>query len=554
MSWKLRLWLRTCLAIAIFLSLTAAPSPARALQVADRTTPRRAFVNFLEAASAGDFVRASQGMDLRVQSVATRKLTAAELAQQLYIVIERAVPIDFDDLSDDPKGNPQDGAHTDLVVTVPLEKTAVPLTLSQITGKGWLVSAVTVGQIPQLYERYGPAWLEERLPRAVTEPRLGSLALWQWVGLLLSLVAAFALGMGLNVVVVGVAQRITAKTKTKWDGALVERLRGPSRAFVCLVTFRALLEFLGLPAATTDPINTALKICFIGVVAWAVTVVVGLVADDIEGRAVSAAKTHTREFRARGIRTQVQVLRRVLSIAIGVVAAALMLTQFEIVRNVGMSLLASAGVAGVVLGLAAQRTIGSLIAGIQLSITQPVRIGDEVVIEKESGVIEEITLTYVVVKIWDERRLLVPMTHFFEKPFENWTKVSTPLHGTVLLHTHPALPVAAVRAEVDRLLANHPLWDHRTKKVAVTDSTDRAMVVRVLVSAQSAGALGDLRNDLREKLVGWLANLDHGKFLTAAAVDEPPQAVARNPPDEPPQAVARNPPDEGPQTVVMKRA
>lgn len=504
---RLLLLLWVCL-VALLPSLAVA-------QTADRSTPRRALVTFLEAGSRGDYAQAAQGLDLRAPTPATRKTAAAELAQQLYAVIERAVPIDLEDLSDDPKGDPQDGVHSDLVANIPLEKGAVPFTLSLVTGKGWLISSATVGQVPALYDRYGPAWLEEQLPHSITDPRLSGMAMWKWVGLGLAAVLALALGIFINSILVFLARRVTATTKTKWDDNLVDRLRRPSRAFACLIGFRALIELLGLPATATDVVNTMLKIGFIGVAAWAVVVVVGLVADDIEGRAVTAAKTHTREFRARGIRTQVQVLRRVISIAVGVVATALMLTQFEVVRNVGMSLLASAGVAGVVLGLAAQRTIGSLIAGIQLSITQPVRIGDEVVIEKEFGVIEEITLTYVVVKIWDERRLLVPMTHFFEKPFENWTKVSSPLHGTVVLYVHPSLPVAAVRAEVDRLVTNHPLWDHRTKKVQVTDSTDRSMVVRVLVSSQSSGALGDLRNDLRESLLGWLANLEHGRYLPA---------------------------------------
>ncbi len=527
MSWTLRLrctWLALCACLLVCLSPLVASA-----QQSDRTTPRRAFVTFLEAGAAADYARASQGLDLRAQTANTRKFTAAELAEQLYVVIERAALINLEDLSDDPKGDPQDGAHTDLVVNIPFEKGVVPLTLTLVGGKGWLVSSTTVGRVPQLYDRYGPAWLEERLPRSITEPRLGHLAMWKWVGLVASLLFALALGIVLNAVMVRVAHVFTRRTKVTWDDALVDRLSRPSRAFACLVTFRALLEFLGLPATTTGTINTGLKIFFIGVVAWGVSVVVGLVADDIEARAVSAANTHAREFRARGIRTQVQVMRRVLSIAIGVVATALMLTQFEIVRNVGMSLLASAGVAGVVVGLAAQRTIGSLIAGIQLSITQPVRIGDEVVIENEFGVIEEITLTYVVVKIWDERRLVIPMTHFFEKPFENWTKLSTPLHGSVLLHAHPALPMAAVRAELARLLADNPLWDHRTKKVSVYDSTERTMIVRVLVSAQSSSALIDLRYELREHLLSWLANLENGRYMPAVVVDTGRSAAAAPP-------------------------
>jgi small-conductance mechanosensitive channel len=188
-----------------------------------------------------------------------------------------------------------------------------------------------------------------------------------------------------------------------------------------------------------------------------------------------------------------------------VCTGAIMLMQFEVVRNVGVSLLASAGVAGIVLGLAAQRTLGSLFAGIQLSITQPIRMGDEIFIENESGTIEEITLTYVVVKIWDERRLIVPMSRFLEQPFQNWTKVSSELHGTVMLQADWKTPIDELRAEVARLLKGNPLWDGRSEAVHVTDAKAGTIEVRVLVSAANATKLFELRAQLRERLVAWLA-------------------------------------------------
>jgi small-conductance mechanosensitive channel len=197
-----------------------------------------------------------------------------------------------------------------------------------------------------------------------------------------------------------------------------------------------------------------------------------------------------------------------------------MLLQFEVVRSIGLSLLASAGVAGIVLGLAAQRTLGSLFAGIQLSITQPIRIGDDVIIEGEFGTIEEITLTYVVVKVWDERRLIVPMSRFLEQPFQNWTKVASELHGTVMLYTDFTLPVDLLRREVERLLENHPLWDRRTKAVHVTDAKERTLEVRVLVSAANGGNLFNLRAELREKLVAWLARTEGGRYLPGTRMRE----------------------------------
>jgi small-conductance mechanosensitive channel len=210
----------------------------------------------------------------------------------------------------------------------------------------------------------------------------------------------------------------------------------------------------------------------------------------------------------------------VLSVLLAVCGGAVMLMQFEVMRSIGVSLLASAGVAGIVLGVAAQRTLGGVVAGIQLSFTQPIRIGDQVVVESEFGTIEEITLTYVVIKVWDERRLIVPVSRFFEQPFQNWTKVSTQLHGTVMLQTDYGLPVDALRAEVDRLVTTNKRWDQRTKVVHVTDFKDRTMEVRILVSAANAGDLFELRAELRERLVAWLARLDSGRYLPRQRVDD----------------------------------
>jgi small-conductance mechanosensitive channel len=289
---------------------------------------------------------------------------------------------------------------------------------------------------------------------------------------------------------------------------------------MALVVLRALLEPLALSANAFYAFETGLKVSFIGVLGFAAFRVVGVVSRTIEERAIEASTSTTGVMRARGVTTQVRVLRRVINIAVGVLSVALMLTQFETVRNVGVSLLASAGLLGVVFGFAAQRTIGSLIAGIQLSATQPIRIGDDVLVEKEFGSIEEITLTYVVVRLWDERRLVVPMTRFLEQPFENWTKIGAAIHGTVILEADPTLPVPALRAEVDRLLEKQPLWDGRTKTVVVLEARERSMQLRVLVSAVNASTLFDLRAELREKLVAWLASFEGGRYLVRARLDD----------------------------------
>jgi small-conductance mechanosensitive channel len=172
-------------------------------------------------------------------------------------------------------------------------------------------------------------------------------------------------------------------------------------------------------------------------------------------------------------------------------------------------MLASAGVAGVVIGLAAQRTVANLLAGIQLAVFQPIRIGDAVVVESEYGWIEEIGLAYVVIRIWDDRRLILPVSYFLEKPFHNWTRQSPALLGTVMLYLDYTAPVEEVRAELGRLLDETPLWDRRVQAVQVSDLTADGVQLRVLVSAADGALLWDLRCLVRERLLVWLQT--HGR-------------------------------------------
>lgn len=349
------------------------------------------------------------------------------------------------------------------------------------------------------------------------------LEIWQWLGLLVVVVVSYALARLISYVVIRAASRIVRRTKVRWDDSLLDALRPPSRFFFALVTFHPLVGALALPEDAALVISRCVGTVLIVAVAWTAVRLVVVVANYIELRAREAAQAGAEaELNTRGLKTQVHVLRRVVNVSIGIVALSLMLMQFEIVRSVGVSLLASAGLAGVVLGFAAQRTFGSLIAGIQLSATQPIRIGDVVIVEKEWGTIEEITLTYVVVKIWDERRLVVPVTRFLEQPFENWTKASSKLHGSVVLYADWTLPVDELRKEVDRVTVGHRLWDGRTKSVQVTQAKEQTIEVRVLVSAADADKLWDLRVDLRERLVTWLQTHERGRFLPRLRLDDAP--------------------------------
>ena len=209
-------------------------------------------------------------------------------------------------------------------------------------------------------------------------------------------------------------------------------------------------------------------------------------------------------LKARKIYTQFNILENIIIFIIIILAIGIALMSFESIRSVGVSVLTSAGIAGIIIGFSAQKAIGTLLAGIQIAFTQPIRLQDAVIVEGEWGWIEEITLTYVVIKVWDKRRLVVPSTYFIETPFQNWTKNSADLLGTVFLYTDYTVPVDKIREELDRLLEITPLWDKQVKVVQVTDATDRSMEIRILVSAKDSPTAFDLRVFIREKLIDFL--------------------------------------------------
>lgn len=209
-------------------------------------------------------------------------------------------------------------------------------------------------------------------------------------------------------------------------------------------------------------------------------------------------------LRARKVHTQYRIIERMLKFLIIILAIGFVLMTFDAIRRVGVSLLASAGLAGVIIGFAAQKSIATIIAGIQIAFTQPIRIQDVVIVEGEWGRIEEITLTYVVVNIWDQRRLIVPITYFIDNPFQNWTRTNSELLGTIFLHLDYEVNTDGMRQQLQEIVREHPLWDGRVALVQVTDTTEKNMVVRLLVSGPNSGDLWDLRCDVREQMLKWL--------------------------------------------------
>jgi small-conductance mechanosensitive channel len=216
------------------------------------------------------------------------------------------------------------------------------------------------------------------------------------------------------------------------------------------------------------------------------------------------------------------------------------LMTFPAIRRFGASLLASAGVAGLIVGLAARETISSLLAGIQVALTEPIRLDDVVIVEGEWGRIEEIRMTYVVVRIWDERRLVVPLSYFIEKPFQNWTRKTANILGTVFLYVDYAVPVDEVREQLHRILKDSGLWDGKVWNLQVTDATERTMQLRALMSAPDSSTAWDLRCDVREKLIEFLQREYPGSLPVTRAELGPGGARAPKGGDDRPEDDSRH--------------
>ncbi|AYL95600.1 mechanosensitive ion channel family protein [Mucilaginibacter celer] len=209
-------------------------------------------------------------------------------------------------------------------------------------------------------------------------------------------------------------------------------------------------------------------------------------------------------LKERKVRTQIQFIRKIIVVTIIFLTIAVILLSFESMRKIGTGLLTGVGIGGIIVGFAAQNSLGNLLAGFQIAFTQPIRIDDVLVVEGEWGRVEEITLTYVVLKIWDERRLILPINYFIQKPFQNWTRTSADILGTVFLYMDHTVPVDAIRDEFERLIVLSPLWDKRVKVVQVTDVKEHTIEIRVLMSAGTSSNAFDLRCYIRENLITFI--------------------------------------------------
>jgi small-conductance mechanosensitive channel len=315
------------------------------------------------------------------------------------------------------------------------------------------------------------------------------------------IVAAMIVGW----IIVRIALRFFFWNIRRWDDDTTELIKKhvqtPASYVVPLLLANVVLQTDLVPDDVPDYWSKLLIIFLIIMLAWLGLRIIDVASDIIRSNYRMDVDDNLDE---RKLLTQLQYIRRVSEVVLFVIALALILLQFEGVRKIGTGILTSAGVAGIIIGFAAQKSIANLLAGFQIAFTQPIRIDDVVIVEGEWGRIEEITLTYVVVRIWDQRRLVVPLHHFIDKAFQNWTRITSELLGTVFLYVDYTFPVEELRQVLKDYLEKHKLWDKRVSVVQVTDAKPDVMEIRLLVSAGNAGNAFDLRCDVREYMIRYI--------------------------------------------------
>ncbi|MFC7309160.1 mechanosensitive ion channel family protein [Streptomyces monticola] len=303
---------------------------------------------------------------------------------------------------------------------------------------------------------------------------------------------------------------------------LLRRCRLSLQVVLCTVLLAASYEQAEILESRSGDIGHILSLVLIASSAW---LVVRITAAIVESSYARYATTSRDPARVRRVRTQVTLIMRVVTAIVGVVAAAAILLTFPAMRTAGASLLASAGVLGIVAGIAAQSTLGNLFAGFQIAFGDMVRLGDTVVVDGEWGTVDEITLTFLTVRTWDERRITMPVSYFTSKPFENWSRGGAQMTGTVFFHLDHTAPVHEMREQLHTILRECPAWDGRDWGLAVTDTTPSTMQVRALVTAKDADDVWTVRVAVREQLLAWLC--DHHPYalprITTSPAVRPPE-------------------------------
>lgn len=322
-----------------------------------------------------------------------------------------------------------------------------------------------------------------------------------WLSSLVLIAFAVCAALAAHWLILKLARSGAARTQTQVDDILLRRLHGPVRWLLIAFALSAIQAGLALGPHALAAWSRVAGLVFPALLGWVAAALLGVVADVVKSRADITAADN---LQARRQRTRADILHRIGMFLVLLATFCMMLMSIPSVRNIGVTLIASAGLAALAVGAAAQPALKNLIAGFQMAFTEPIRIDDVVIVDGEWGRVEEIRLTYVVVKIWDERRLVVPVAKFLEESFQNWTRQTSQILGSVFWYLDPATDVGRLRGKLEELVQSNARWDGRFCNLQVTDAKPEAMEVRALMTAKDASTAFDLRCEIREAMLAFI--------------------------------------------------
>ena len=487
-------------------------------------TPQATLEHFLRACREQQFMQAAQALNLNLIAAPMQALRAAELARQLYYVIEQKLWIDWEDLSDRPDGQIDVGATNNPLIGVP--RRSLKLGSIELDGRDaairlqrvklpeqepiWVFSAATVENIDELYALYGPGFLQQHLPDWAKQRVLARMPLWKWLALFV-----FAALSGL---IAWVGYRLTRRAIQHAEQPLLARLGAelpkPVGFLAGLLSFSVLnATILALTGPVAKVLTPLLTLLIVAGFTWLGIRLIRQLSVYVDQRYADRLE-HYDDDEARRALTYVAVARRVLIFIALLVGVGIALSQLNLLKTLGISLLASAGLISVVAGVAAHNVLENIMAGIQIAITRPASIGDSIYFEKQWGYVEEITYTYITVRTWDQRRVVVPLKYFLSHPFENWSMRDPHLIKPIYLYVDYSTDVQALREKFEQLLQASEDWDKKSEPtVQVTACKEETMEVRVLCSAKNPSIAWDLHCRLREELIQYIQETERGRYL-----------------------------------------
>lgn len=495
----------------------------------NRQSPQASMENFILAARNGDFDIAAYSLNLNLLPEKVQLEKAAVLAEKLYYVIDKRIRISWDDLSDRPDAQIDHGGtgssniagkprRNVRLASLPVNGREITLGLQRVKPENespvWLISANTVENIETLYEAYGPGALSRWVPHWGKFNILGIPA-WKFLGFLLMTFGCFLLFKLIRRLI----HQLARNSEKVWieeisrKGATPIALAGSVFAFYLVVN-----NFLSISGGFSPYIYSLLLVTVIGSVTWVLIRAIDYFMDRFTANQIGDISDEENTASRRYL-TYISIARKVIVFAVLIMAIGTVLSQFDSLQRLGVSIMASAGVATIILGIAAQSTLGNIIAGLQIAITKPARIGDTVLFEGEYGTIENIRFTYLVIKTWDERRVIVPLRYFINHPFENWSLNDPHMIKPIHIFADPTTDVQKVREKFAELLEKEENYDEEKEPtVQVVSSAKDAIEIRALCSAKDASTAWDLHCKIREKLIAYISRLNDGRYLAKERV------------------------------------